>query len=533
MEALDALAAAEAGGGDTPRPDERAAEAAATRQPVARRLFSAASSGSLGDAAAESVVSSGQDGATPQRKAKRARAGSSPGAIVAASGTEAEAAELVQCRGCSRVDGGPSFVSGDAACEWAFQGRGSWCKDCHTCWRTCYSNLGSMALFAVWLNDPEHELEFFGKFVAYMTLLREGSCRITKLMIETRYDSLKWAFAFVGAPLGGLKIEMLKDTAAASKYDPTSLVQVVMTDGAARVGSFLRLTPSLAAARISPDATQFIRSQPPVPRCLASLPLQSSDSGEAALVGQILNVEPTSMVGSSPSCAGSEEAGMARKVDVQALAAHRALTATFASSFWSQTAKESQFTPLLQKFATIKHTASSDGDKSVLDLCTTFIDGLTAGKGFVKLYRVWARHRKLDQLLAMHPQCNRFLAFLESLDITPHCGLTLLGHKIDYLTNTKSEQSVSKATQVFISSGGFVTLGKAMIEERPTSGGEGVVDPEAASILWRRRGVVSRKASMEWQIVAPLGRTSVRQGLSDMCFPKRCFRVRACHSSRE
>ena len=57
--------------------------------------------------------------------------------------------EHVECRGCARsYSDGLDWFEKDKGMLWAHKGaRGRWCKDCHTCWRTVYSDVHPLPLF--------------------------------------------------------------------------------------------------------------------------------------------------------------------------------------------------------------------------------------------------------------------------------------------------------------------------------------------------------------------------------------------------
>ena len=84
--------------------------------------------------------------------------------------------EHIDCRGCGRssVHGHCWFVAGESV-QWAHKGsRGLWCKDCHTCWRTCFSGSHPLPLFGQFLKDVANFEDWEAHLVAFLSLSKDG-----------------------------------------------------------------------------------------------------------------------------------------------------------------------------------------------------------------------------------------------------------------------------------------------------------------------------------------------------------------------
>ncbi len=75
------------------------------------------------------------------------------------------------CHGCGRLrDGGMCFRDPSQPVVWAYpDGRGHWCADCHTTWRTMFSSSHTIALFATWIQNPSNLAIFHQHLLAYIS----------------------------------------------------------------------------------------------------------------------------------------------------------------------------------------------------------------------------------------------------------------------------------------------------------------------------------------------------------------------------
>ena len=111
-----------------------------------------------------------------------------------------ESAAKDPCLGCQRtfmsdmswfVEHGPT--------QWAFpKGRGAWCRDCHTCWRTCYSHEHSLHLFGAWLRFRANYRKWQCTLVAFLSLVREEHAKITLQMVVEREQTIEFLSGLLG-----------------------------------------------------------------------------------------------------------------------------------------------------------------------------------------------------------------------------------------------------------------------------------------------------------------------------------------------
>ena len=383
--------------------------------------------------------------------------------------------EPVICRGCARTEASPSFVHGDATVEWSFGGRGRWCSDCHTTWRTCYGHLGSLMTFNIWLSHLPNEQEFQMKLTAYISFLREGMSRISRAHIDGRVEVLRWAFDFWGLPFGLARVHLLGPPTSPPTVDPASFVQVVMPDGTPRVGHFKPVSNADAGQCMKDGATMLRRSQHTSAHWLSALNIQAIDGQDVAHVKAIMDADLDSEIVATTDMQGAKSDVVAvpfQKIIPAIVTAQRMVQATFGTSAWHATAKESHFTPLIAKIGTVRAQASSDGDKSTLVETSAWIDGLTAGKTFMKLYRVFYKFRKDEQFMALKDSCKCFLQFIKDAKIEAHFSLSLIGYKLQFYNGAANLGGLLASTTSFVEDGFACLLGAN------TPGGADNVDPE-------------------------------------------------------
>ena len=106
------------------------------------------------------------------------------------------------CYGCGREPGSPDwFVPGEAL-KWAAMGKGHYCKDCHTLWRTLYASSLNLVHFGVWLKEATNQTTFNLEVIAYCSLVFEGVDCIRAARILERCNMIKFVFKLLGVPTG-------------------------------------------------------------------------------------------------------------------------------------------------------------------------------------------------------------------------------------------------------------------------------------------------------------------------------------------
>ena len=74
-------------------------------------------------------------------------------------------------------------------------------------------------------------------------------------------------------------------------------------------------------------------------------------------------------------------------------------------------------------------------------MATFWVSGLTAGKAFVRQWRVHAKHRKHEHLIAAEGPCLNFSEFLsdEAVDVDAHFTFRLLGSKVKFYSDMRKD----------------------------------------------------------------------------------------------
>lgn len=107
------------------------------------------------------------------------------------------------CFGCWRNSVvGRCYMSPDAQIIWAQEtGRGAWCRECYTIWRTVFRASVSQVVYEMQLEqDPKVRCDHWQYITALVTLRFESHHRITKEMLETRKASICLAVRMMGVP---------------------------------------------------------------------------------------------------------------------------------------------------------------------------------------------------------------------------------------------------------------------------------------------------------------------------------------------
>ena len=99
------------------------------------------------------------------------------------------------CEGCSRIRGvSPDFIVVGETVAWAHgNGRGCWCRDCHTTWRTNFHHEHGLAYFPTWLNaDVANRVIFEKCLLAFVSLTWEDQSKITRDLVLQRVSLIEW-----------------------------------------------------------------------------------------------------------------------------------------------------------------------------------------------------------------------------------------------------------------------------------------------------------------------------------------------------
>ena len=177
------------------------------------------------------------------------------------------------CPGCARRYGIDfCFYTLAIILRWAFpEGRGQFCSDCHTVWRTIYSSTIGLTFFVKWLEDEVNFDTWRQQLSAFCSFRKEGVRPITVGLIADRVESYKFMSRFLGTPIQQMQVVPLKQcldkdsTRYLPNIDVNSLITLVAPDASCQTGV---MVPQLAGLPMSVELTGLTHRPP------CSVPLQ-------------------------------------------------------------------------------------------------------------------------------------------------------------------------------------------------------------------------------------------------------------------
>ena len=263
----------------------------------------------------------------------------------------------VACIGCHRSrENGTCYIVPSEDMQWALpDNRGLWCRDCFSCWRTCFSQSHSLTLFAVWLKSPVNEQAFESRLVAFLSLKREGHDRITGAMVGDRLESMKFIFQMVGLPLEPSAVVLVEEIFSENSpcpdvRDVSALsFTTIRTTSADRLGAFVplgeiarsaefqrpSLAPTVGCLRRCLSVTSGTDVQLAVDRMGASVRLVAGE----AQVGS-MSIVPWKAVSGVIAPSSKLESRMTASI-----ANAQALLANFSHENWGDLVKEKVLSP--------------------------------------------------------------------------------------------------------------------------------------------------------------------------------------------
>ena len=361
------------------------------------------------------------------------------------------------CSGCGRVRGiGKCFREEGRLVEWAYpDGRGIWCQDCFTVWRTSYQNVHTQRSFEKWISDPANLATFLVTLFAYVSLLVEGATRITAALISERVALLQWVSRMLGVPLGPYCVTLLGGLPGHStEVEAESLVQVA-TDSGMQWGVVTRGEPCLGAIAMQPFGRPFFGmwQNPPVLTAedrdaVSHLMVASAvpPSGEAvAKPAGVLVAAATTKLGAA--------FGLLRSQGKKALQ-------DFVGEGWPSM-KEGAFTKLLVESSKLHAEAGTAGDEEVFRSTEAFSEGLSFVKKFIRTHRDHNKHKspfgKLHDLAPVMVSVRRFLQ--NECQVQPSTTCVLLAMRAGFVQSylaakeLASAKKLESAAQFFAESG--------------------------------------------------------------------------------
>jgi hypothetical protein len=337
----------------------------------------------------------------------------------------------IKCHGCTRTPVCNDFVRAGDVVSWALpDNRGCWCKDCYTVYRTYYNRIKSLTMFNHWLRSEDaNRHQFVQVLIAYLFPRTRGRQADPQGHTRKRLTCLRW-------------------------MKPSKAVQLD--------GTLMRkLCPE--------DQVRW------PPSCLFQ---SKGGSKDALLAGMV----------AAPGFSGSSEpvsslVGVTTRVSIQARECAQFLTVTFGCRLWSDLCRESAFTPYLAKLSATRLEGLGEGNKHVETESNSWLVGLSAGKGFVRLWRIYSKHRKHLQYMACEFTCRSFVDFLHEKGIDVHIGLELNNIKLAFYRGMEGESSnISKVIAHFMESGLDMLIGTAFRTSASSESIDRAVDPD----VWLR-----------------------------------------------
>ena len=341
-------------------------------------------------------------------------------------------AKMEPCLACKRVYlSNACWLEAGAAVQWAFpKGRGAWCRECHSCWRTSFSHEHSLILFGPWIRTATNNLRFQMHLLAHLSLVKEGIMKITLPMVSVRISSIKYTLGLLGMPLVPSVVVPIFDLNEAGLHaavcDPKLLVNMrigkntclglfVEQDLTASGGSILRPVNGVACL-------------PPWQVLKTMLPEDSWALSEhfGAVAGEMqftMKKEDTDLgIGHSKT-----------QLRFQALRGLvQPLLNQFKTALWIS-AKEASFTGYLAKIAGVHAEASGLGERDLISQAEAWTEGLSAGKMFLKLNRDYSKSKlqNTEKFLAMGVHLQKFREFaVKESQVSFYHTLELLWHKV-------------------------------------------------------------------------------------------------------
>lgn len=368
------------------------------------------------------------------------------------------------CYGCARVYGVSRCWFTGQPVQWgAAQGRGHWCRECQTCWRTCFSESHTMVFFAKWLRQP---LSYGANFalweahlLAFLSLRKEGIARITQPQVEQRMRLLDFVNALQGMRARHSMVEVLSDVVAkggGGQIEPGHLL-TIREKGVDKLGM-------LVPAPFQSGSPSVVMRPPCSPMPLndrAFLSTSSADDREAlrtafGTISEVAVVEAPRELEESPRFSRNQV-----RLDTMKIAAQQ-LISGFSGARWFEV-KESQFTAPVRGLGEYHAEVLADGDSECELVALHWHSGLSAAKRFLKGHREYQKtHGKVEKLREITEALEEFYAFLLSQKVVPHCTFTLLWLKALFHKATAEQQTANSGLSAMIGLG----LGLAMAATR-------------------------------------------------------------------
>lgn len=337
------------------------------------------------------------------------------------------------CVGCSRKEGSLCTLSAGGSVAWAFRDNsGCWCRDCFNIWRTAYGSQMSLTLFSKWVVAPENRLDFFLKFLAFISLKAGGEDKVTLPMLAVRTEALRFFAKALGWPLEPTVVvplaQFLRENGGQLPLPDHLITMKRGTENC--LGVLVRSDPDIQ----SNTAKGIIVERPGGFLPLAR-PLLSDLAGDAAALGDHGHAANLQLVAISPGTVPQPNSDTTGGTKVQMRLASQRATASsavrvFASEGWATELKESAFTVPLKGMLAVLSEANAVGDEIAGKSAQIWVDGLAACKALSKSWREYVKSRhNHSRFVQLSPKVCSVFAFAVSQHLPLHVDFRLCKFK--------------------------------------------------------------------------------------------------------
>ena len=362
--------------------------------------------------------------------------------------------EKQPCPGCQRSQGvSLDFLLAGETVTWLGNGKGAWCKDCHTLWRTVYEKHHALSYFAAHLGDnAQTQKEFTENLTAYVSLKHEGVERIAESHINARVKMLRWLFqAVCSNPVNNAVVPLAEAVNGPHRehaMQPANLCTLI-TGGIKSLGVRvpLDLQPGVQGviARTWPDDAVV----PFQAHALVASDLPEDASALASLLGvspDVLAIAAKQVkdeeVEPSPRAARSR---IEKRLFALSTSSNQVVD-KLCGPEWDKVT-EAMFTKPAQAAATLQVECGQVGEEQrVHDKACELASGLTAAKTFLKAHRDYVKsNHKVNRLKDMGASLKEFIRFAISTGRSVSKTLHRLSLKISFYEIGKNFSSLAKA----------------------------------------------------------------------------------------
>lgn len=359
------------------------------------------------------------------------------------------------CNGCGRnaIIGQCWYLGG--VVTWALpKARGSWCKDCYGCWRLMLSTHTTLIGLVVWLRSPRNFSEWEVLLASYVSLRREGSERITEVMVLQRRATIEFVVKLMGLQLTKGTLVRLTDMHPAKMVDASKLVDmgaVVVPDSPIQrcLGYWCDDMPASSSTSVAKPGVQHcmfswratLHTEVAEDRDIIKTQWPEVDAGQGVASSQL----------AVPSPASQPKTAAKSLVDWV-----RSQLAPYATSTW-ESVKESAYTSIFAKIAALQTELAAGGDDAQVSVLNNWSNALAQAKVFTKKYRLYIKRKKPHLLHTLHPYLDEWVSFMLDEGIVVHNDLLLLRLKVRFVCGG-ADETWSESMAVLVTMGFFDVL---------------------------------------------------------------------------